>query len=202
MSLISIIDMVDIFNVEFPKEIENIKEPAAKADTIAHRTKKTATEKMEEDPVLYKSLSERVEKLIERFQNKLISAAEYLKDVTDLYEEAVGKKSQNVPEAIRDNEEAQVYYRLVNKQMGDIIAKYNEEITDEALADLAVKANKIIEEHKIVDWHRNQDRRNDMSLDIEDLLYNYKGRFNLSISHDEIEGIIEKLIHTAEVRDK
>ncbi|SMF78507.1 type I restriction endonuclease subunit R [Pseudobacteriovorax antillogorgiicola] len=198
----TIIDMVDIFNVDFPKEIEEISDPAAKADTIAHRTKKTATEKMEEDPVLYQSLAERVEKLIEKFQNKLISAVEYLKNATEIYEEAVGKKAQSVPDAVRDNEDAQVYYRLVKKQMDDIISVRNEKITDEALAELSVKANKIIEEHKIIDWHRNQDRRNDMSLDIEDLLYNYKGRFNLSISHEEIEGIIEKLIHTAEVRDK
>jgi type I restriction enzyme R subunit len=55
----SIIEPVDLFNIEdFERELEGIEGDAAKADTIASRMKKTIHEKMQEDPLLYKKLSE------------------------------------------------------------------------------------------------------------------------------------------------
>ena len=52
---------------------------ASKADTIAHRTKKTIKERMEEDPAFYKKFSELLEAAIADFRIERLSDADYLK---------------------------------------------------------------------------------------------------------------------------
>jgi type I restriction enzyme R subunit len=57
---------------------------ASKADRIASATKRTITEKMDEDPAFYKRFSEMLEEAIRDYREKRISEKEYLNNVVDL----------------------------------------------------------------------------------------------------------------------
>ncbi|MBO0723297.1 MAG: DEAD/DEAH box helicase family protein, partial [Blastocatellia bacterium] len=71
--------LVDIFERErFRAEVDQLPSEAAKADTIAYRTKKTISEKMEEDPTFYRRLSKSIDELIRSWRDERISDAEYL----------------------------------------------------------------------------------------------------------------------------
>jgi len=51
--------LVNIFDKDaFLRELERLEGTASKADTIAHRTKKTIEERMDEDPVQSKNLAD------------------------------------------------------------------------------------------------------------------------------------------------
>src|SRR5262249_57786442 len=57
---------------------------ASKADRIASATKRTITEKMDEDPTFYRQFSELLEETIRDYREKRISERDYLNNVVDL----------------------------------------------------------------------------------------------------------------------
>ncbi|MBW1803402.1 MAG: type I restriction endonuclease subunit R, partial [Deltaproteobacteria bacterium] len=76
--------IVNIFDPAFEKEIEKVRGAASKADSIAHRTKKTISEKWMEDPAFYKKFSEMLEEVIRAYRQHRLSDAEYLHKVKDI----------------------------------------------------------------------------------------------------------------------
>ena len=81
--IIQIVEPVNIFEREaFQAEVDKAQSTRAKADTIANRTKKTITEKMEEDPFFYRRFSQLLQQVIDDYRAQRISDAEYLRRVT------------------------------------------------------------------------------------------------------------------------
>ena len=72
-------DLVNIFDAEaFANEVDKLGSTASKADTIAHRTKKTIEERMGEDPAFYQKFSELLAQAIAAFRQQRLSDAAYL----------------------------------------------------------------------------------------------------------------------------
>lgn len=70
---------VNIFDKgKFAQEVEKQRSDAAKADTIAHRTKRTISERMQEDSDFYGKFSELLRDTIRVFREERIKDAEYL----------------------------------------------------------------------------------------------------------------------------
>ena len=91
------------------------KTTAAKADAIAHATKKVITEKMEEDPAFYEKFSKLIQEAIDAFRAKRISDLEYLNRVTEIKHKIVKREHDDVPEAIKGNENAMAYYGILKR---------------------------------------------------------------------------------------
>jgi type I restriction enzyme R subunit len=190
---------VNVFAIdEFEKEIESIEGDAAKADAIASRVKKTITEKMEEDPALYKRLSELIDEAIAEHRAKRLSDVEYLKRVREALDELRGKTGSDLPDILAQHDEAKAYYGVIQEPM----AAYSVPgvTPEEFAAETAVKLDEIIREHKIRDWTRNQDVKNGMMNEIEDYLYSLKGRYDLAMDLELIERITHQVLANAERR--
>ena len=86
------------------------KTDAAKADVIAHTTKKVINEKMEEDPAFYEKFSKLIQKAIDDFRKGRLEAAEYMRNVKDILDQVVSGNHDDVPDSIRDNGDACAYY--------------------------------------------------------------------------------------------
>jgi len=65
----------------FQEQVDQARSDRGKADIIANRTKKTITEKMEEDPFFYRKFSVLLNQAIDDYCAPRISDAEYLKRV-------------------------------------------------------------------------------------------------------------------------
>jgi len=77
--VIQVVEPVNIFEREaFEKEVDKARSPRAKADIIANRTKKTITEKMEEDPFFYRKFSVLLEQTIADYKAQRINDAQAL----------------------------------------------------------------------------------------------------------------------------
>ncbi len=87
---------------------------AAQADTIAHATKKTITERMDEDPAFYEKFSKLIQQAIDDFRAQRLSDRDYLDRVNDIRNKVTAKQHDDVPKAIRDNDEACAYYGIAN----------------------------------------------------------------------------------------
>lgn len=195
-----IVAPVDLFSIEvFERELENIEGDAAKADTIASRMKKTATEKMNEDPILYKKLSEVINEAIAEHRAKRLSDAEYLKRMNDILEEMRMKGTKNIPDELKSNEEARSYYRLI---LDHLVSDIDENQHPEQLCTaIALKCHSVIESLKKRDWVYDRDVINTMWNEIEDHLLEIKNDYNVNMDFPLIDKIIEEIIEIAKNRE-
>jgi type I restriction enzyme R subunit len=190
-------EAVNIFDKEaFAEEVEKIEGTAARADTIAHRTKKSISEKMEEDPAFYKKFSELLEKTIADYRNKRISESEYLQKAEDIMDKVRGRKNEGMPEQLKGKEAAKAFYNNVSEILKKSLKLPEEEIR-ECAAGIALETDRIVQERKVVDWLQNADVQNRMTDDMEDYLYATEDRLGITFETDDMDLMLEQCMEIA-----
>ena len=190
--------LVNIFDKDaFLKELEKLEGTASKADTIAHRTKKTIEERMDEDPAFYRKFSEMLEEAIRAFRERRLADRDYLTKVTEIAEAIRTRKEEHLPEPIRHRDVARAFYGVVQETLAS--HSTGSDFRDVA-ADAAGRIDDIIVREKIVNWTTNADVQNRMRNDIEDALHDLKSHTGLALTFDEIDDILEKCLDIARRR--
>jgi len=198
-----ITDQVNIFEREaFQAEVEKLNTTASKADTIAHRTQKTITEKMDEDPVFYRKFSRILQEAIEAYRAKRIGEVEYLNKATATMNAVLSRTGDSLPVALQGHDEAKAFYGVVNEvfeglEMKDSAVPYG--MADLA-AETAVQIDEAIRQRIVVDWRMNPDVQNQIRNAIDDLLYELKSKGVVSLRPDTMDAIIERALDIAKVR--
>lgn len=190
--------LVNIFDKDaFLKELEKLEGTASKADTIAHRTKKTIEERMGDDPAFYRKFSELLEEAIRAFRERRLADRDYLTKVTEIAEAIRTRKEEHLPEPIRHRDVARAFYGVVQETLAS--HSTGSDLRDVA-ADAAVRIDDIIVREKIVNWTTNADVQNRMRNAIEDALHDLKSHSGLALTFDEIDDILEKCLDIARRR--
>lgn len=83
-----ILEPTSIHSEEFDDELDKLISPEAKASEIEHAIKHEINIKLDENPVFYESLKERLERIIEDYRQRRIDEAERLKLLQEILEEA------------------------------------------------------------------------------------------------------------------
>ncbi|MBQ3714943.1 MAG: type I restriction endonuclease subunit R [Fibrobacter sp.] len=173
---------------------------AASADTIAHMLKKTATEKMEEDPAFYEKFSKMIQDVIDSFQAGKISEDEYLSKVKGLEENFKSKKRDDVPAEISENEDAAAYYGVALTAF-----LYGNKCDTAEAKRLAVETALFVIEalkkhHKVQFWN-DPDAQNRVRNELDDLLFDdicVRERFDWT--NADIDSLEEKIMNVARRR--
>jgi len=192
---------VNIFDKDaFAAEVKSLTGDAAKADTIAHRTARTIREKMDEDPIFYKKFSEILKKSIQAFREGRIQANDYLVNVTKTMNSVMNRTGDNIPSKLDNHETAKAYYGIIK----EIFSKVDTQIEkqEDFFADIALQIDSVILKNSIVNWINNNDVKNRMRNEIEDILFDLKKQADILLSLDEIDSIIEQCLHVAMDRAK
>jgi len=172
---------------------------AAKADIIAHATKKVIHEKMDEDPAFYEKFSKLIQKAIDDFRARRLSDLDYLSKVSDIRNKVVSKEHDNVPSSIQSNDEACAYYGVIKPYF----MKY-ESIKSEIetiSAETSLNIQRIIDKHWKVDFWADDNAQKATINDIDDFLYDeVKDKFDVLLSIEQMDEIIEKTMHIAKSR--
>lgn len=192
-------DLVNIFDTDaFAKEVERLESTSSKADTIAYRTKKTITERMQEDPAFYMRFSEMLEEVIRAFRAQRLSDADYLHRVTEISHSVRDRTGDNVPPKVRHHDAARAFYGVVS----EVFAGYGGSSFDpqDAAADAGLKIDEIIQRIRIVNWTDNRDVQNQMKNEIEDYLHDLKDARGFDLSFEDIDRILELCLDIARVR--
>ena len=195
-----ITELVDIFDAEaFNAEVEQVEGAAAKADTIAHRLKRTISERMEQDPAFYRKFSELVEETISLFQLGRIDEAEYLERMSDAMEEVRSGHDRSQPAKLQPYRDAPAYFGV----MQSILSQTDEgepQVQDDVVADMAIEIEAIIERHKIRDWTTNADVERRINGDLDMYLFDMKRQHELTLSAAEMDLIMENVLDVARKR--
>jgi len=192
-------NLVNIFDSDaFNKELDQLGAVASKADTIAHRTKKTIHERMDEDPAFYKKFSELLEAAIRAFREQRLSDLEYLKKVTEITEKVRNRTGDDIPAQLNHSDVAKAFYGVLL----EVFAKYANDAAEvrNASADAGLKIDEIVKEHRIVNWVNNFDIQNKMKGAIEDYLFELKEEQGIALTFEDIDKILELCLDIARVR--
>lgn len=142
---------------------------ASKADRIASATKRTITEKMDEDPAFYRQFKDMLEETLRAYRDKRISEKEYLSNVVELASRMARKEhGRQLPESIRKDEDAQAVFGVVEPVLK---AAANGGASDEVAADISRSVVGIIKKHHIVDVWSNDVAQNKMRNAIDDYFF-------------------------------
>ena len=212
--VIQIVEPVNIFEREaFEAEVDKAKTPRAKADTIANRTKKTITEKMEEDPFFYRKFSVLLQQAIDDYRAQRISDAQYLAKVTDIMEQVRDGKTKEAPDMLRERDLSRALFGALKEEMAadrsassvvhEDAAPFGGGRSTQApkletvFAEAACSMEDIIRKHAVVRWRENIDAQNRMRNDLDDFLFNLQTNQGIEISFAQMDSIIEATIRIA-----
>lgn len=191
----TITPLVNIFDKDaFRQEVEAATGEASKADIIAHRTKKTISERMAEDPAFYKKFSEMLEDAIRAFREGRMSERQYLNAVQPIHEAVRDRVGDDLPPKLRQYDVAKAFYGVIR----DYVASQGD--GQQMATEAAIQVDEIIRKLKIVNWTNNADVQNRMRTAIEDHIFELRKQFGINLSFEEIDAILEKCLDIARVR--
>ena len=166
--------IIEVVNINDPDALKAVIEEtgvseASKADRIASATRRAITEKMDEDPTFYKQFSQLLEETIRAYREKRLSEREYLNSVVDLASKVARKdRGRGVPESIRDDEDAQAFFGVLD---GQLKTKGDDSVTGVEAAAIAQQIIDIIKSHLIVDIWSNEVAQNNLRNAIDDYFF-------------------------------
>lgn len=210
--VIQVVEPVNIFEREaFQAEVDKARGDRAKADIIANRTKKTITEKMEEDPFFYRKFAALLQQVIDDYRAQRISDAEYLKGVTEVMTQVRDGKTQEGPDVLKERDLSRALFGALKEELAreSNSAEVREDPPptcspaehaarlEQALAEAACEMEDIIRRHAVVRWRENIDAQNRMRNDLDDFLYDLQTKKGIRISYDQMDAIVEAMIRIA-----
>jgi len=191
--------LVNIFDTEaFAREVEKLDNTASKADTIAHRTRKTISERWDEDPAFYRKFSELLEEAIRAFREQRLSDADYLRKVTDICRAVRDHSDDGIPDALRHHEAARAFFGVLMEKL----ASHTGNGFDARMVgvEAALKIDEVVRARKIVSWETNADVQNQIRNDIDDYFYALAERHGVDIGFAEIDDLMEQCLKIAKAR--
>jgi type I restriction enzyme R subunit len=192
---------VDIFDEDaFKAAVSQVSKPASKADAIASMTKRTITQRMEEDPVFYEKFSKLIQQAIDDYRRERISELEFLRRVTELRDQVVRPANDDVPSEIRNNALSIAFFHTLEKAFGSNPAAAGHDVRSTASA-AATAFSEIVDRHRVVNWTHSQDVQNSMRNDMDDYLFDVvRDHHGMEFSAAVISEIVESALQTARLR--
>ena len=193
--MMRITEPVDITDAEnFDKELEKMGTDRGKADTIRTRLTRTISEKSKENPAYYKKFSTRIEETIEEYRNRRITDSEYLQKMQAIKEDfQKGNSGISYPTNIT-TENSRAFYGVIYEKL---IPKMKENANIEEIGKIALIIQREIENKIKRDWHYNTDIHNEIAQAIDDTIFMYATKKNISLDLEELDKLIEEIINIA-----
>ena len=183
---------VQLFSQEFDEKVEALGTDDAKASEMEHAIRHEINVRVEENPVFYQSLRERLEEIIEQRRQERLDAAEQLKLLNDLREDLKGEQSR--AEEMELDARGFAIYGLLEKQRPRRV-KDRTSTYDAANRDLASLIDEAVTPFTdLVDWQQKDDVQRQMRSQI-------KRRLRAGgIEHDAVESLAADIVDLAKVR--
>ena len=174
---------------------------AAKADMIAHATKKAISERLEQDPAFYAKFSKLIQQAIDDFRAKRLSDLEYLHKVGEIRDAVVSRRTDDAPAQLAGNDNALALFGVLQAFVAAHLLHLPKGGADMRAADAAIDIWAIIQRHRKVGFWQDQDAQRRTMNEIDDYLYDeVKARKGVPLSVSEMDEIIERTMQIARHR--
>ncbi|KAA9023567.1 type I restriction endonuclease subunit R [Niallia endozanthoxylica] len=180
-------DPIDILSNKFEQQLEKATTPEAKAAEMEHAIKHEIKIKIEENPVLYTSLRERLEALIQRRKDRQLTIEELLEEYREMVQEMRNTAQKSQEHGF--TKEQYPFYQMLEQQLPD-------EEDKEALKELTHIITENIQDQAVLEWTEKEDVKREMRKKIKRQLRASK------CPKDKLEGLTQQLMDLAEVHYK
>ncbi|MHB1281049.1 MAG: type I restriction endonuclease subunit R [Acidithiobacillus sp.] len=171
----------------------------AKADMIAHATKRAINERLEQDPAFYEKFSKLIQQAIDDYRAKRLSDLEYLQRVTEIKDAVVSRKGDDLPPVLNGDADAAAVYGLLRPFVANHLS--DAEQTQTTAAEAAMAVWDIFRRNRKVSYWDDLDAQRRTMNEIDDYLYDeVRGARGIALSTDEMDEIIEKTMQLARHR--
>ncbi len=175
------------------------KSTAAKADMIAHATKRAITEHLDEDPAFYEKFSKLIQQAIDDYRAGRISDLEYLKRAGEIKESVVNRKTDDVPAILRGNDHAIACFGILEPYFGRHVA--DPAGAKAVAAEAAASIWAIVERNRVVGFWENLDAQRRTMNDMDDYLYDeIRSERGIPLTTEEMDEIIDRSMQLARHR--
>ncbi len=193
------VNMFDDHTFAMVKEEQGVyqtKTTAARADMIAHATKRAITENMEKDPAFYERFSKLIQDAIDDFRKQRLSDLEYLQNVSDIRDRVANIQRDDVPDDIRDNDEACAYFGAVKPCLTEIDMDKNQ--MDAIATRTALAIQNAIKNNWKVDFWNDSNAQNVAKNEIDDFFFDdVKDGHGVDLSSEQMDEIISRTMKIA-----
>lgn len=174
---------------------------ASKADRIASATKRTITERMEEDPAFYMQFSEMLEQTIRDYRERRLSEKDYLNTVVDIATRTAAKdRGRRLPNCVQGNDDAGAFFGLLEPTLSAGSATVDATKADE-IGEIALALISIIKTHHIVDVWANDDAKNKMKNAIDDYFFDIvRDQKGFALTVEQLDQLQSQIMKLAEAR--
>ena len=175
------------------------KPTAAKADMIAHATKRAITEHLDEDPAFFEKFSKLIQQAIDDYRAGRISDLEYLKRASEIKDAVVNRKVGDVPPVLHGNDHAIACFGVLEPYFGRHISDSTK--AKDVAANAAVSIWAIVERNKVVGFWDNLDAQRRTMNEMDDFLYDeIRGKRGIPLTTEEMDEIIDRSMQLARHR--
>lgn len=192
-----LIEPLDISNKDkMQEQLSRLGSKEAKAEAIQTRQVEVLESRRYDDPILYMTFMERINKTIKDYLDERDSE-KYLSSMEKMAEDyREGRSTTTYPEIIMDDSDAKAFYGSIcsgiKKSVGEIVG-----FSEESIGQLSLIIKTIIVANAKRDWRDNVIVHRNIKKLLDDALFDYMEHNNLSWSLDTIDIIIDEIMMVA-----
>lgn len=195
-------DPVNVFDdgtfsmIKEERGVYQAKTAAARADIIAHAVKRTITKTMDKDPAFYEKFSTLIQDAIDDFRKQRLSDLDYLQKVSSIRDKVANSQRDDVPESIRDSDEASAYFGAVKPCLTDL--DLGKSRVDDVAAETALAIKGALEKNWKVDFWSDSDAQNAAKNAMDDFFYDViKEVHGIDLSSEQMDEMIGQTMRIA-----
>ena len=192
---------ISILDEDFEEKVAHLPHAAARASVMEHAIRAQIHERLEQNPVFYERLSQRLARIIEQMRSKLIDAAETYRQMAELQGEVRGEAtvaarhglssvSLAIYEILRGPSAEGEEERHARQDAGPYVID-----VDADMRDVALRVEGVLAGHAIIEWQSNEDVQRQMRRDVKGSL-RATGRYD----EDQLDELANRIVQVAKSR--
>lgn len=169
LGIIQWIEPITLFEDDFKNKINTLKSDEAQASAMEHAVKHAISMKMDDNPVFYTSLLEKLQRILDETANDWI---ERKKELEEFIDREVEKGAKSESQKLGLNEKEFAFFEVVKKYIVDEEIEENK-VKEEAESyissdiielskNIAIDVRKSVEDNYVIDWANNQSKTGDI----------------------------------------
>ena len=164
---------VSILDQDFDEKIAHLPHAEARASVMEHAIRAQIHERLEQNPVFYERLSQRLARIIEQMRAQLIDAAEAYRQMADLEKEVHGESAVAARHGLSSVSLA--IYEILQEPSGmgkeEGLARQNAGSyvidVDASMRAVALEVEGVLSGHAVIEWQTNEDVQRQMRRDVK-----------------------------------
>ena len=164
---------VSILDQDFDEKIAHLPHAEARASVMEHAIRAQIHERLEQNPVFYERLSQRLARIIEQMRAQLIDAAKAYRQMADLQKEVHGESavatlhglspvSLAIYEILQEPPGTGEYEGRTRQNAGSYVID-----VDAGMRAVALEVEGVLGGHAVIEWQTNEDVQRQMRRDVK-----------------------------------